>query len=435
MKMIMKTRIVSLILTALLLATCNNPFVDTLLPDEPEKPIPLFMVYIPSSSGGRIVANPPEAVDVGVEFGTPISLTVTINDGYTLGEVSLRIEREDSPTNLILPKPYTFSMYDSDVTVRAKFTKIEVPSYDDLFLYEEDSEGAYTYSMRRILDESVDDTFQFPYGKEDASTLMEHSYWLGNTEVSFTLWQVVRDWAKARSDGRYTFTNANAGVSGGGATGGAGTHPVSSIGWYDALVWCNALTEWYNEKYQTELAPVYQNEDGEVLRNATATAALDAVQPKDGANGFRLPTGEEWELAARWRKDAFKNAENFTNAESYTSYFTPGQYASGVNRDGTDTGQVAVYNTTGTAPVKSRRPNDLGIYDMSGNVAEICFDPHSSKDDYRIVKGQAWSDTSLSIGEATILTEDNTIGFRIARTSAAKPAEPANTEEPEEEDE
>jgi formylglycine-generating enzyme required for sulfatase activity len=421
MKMTMKTRIVSLILTALLLATCNNPFVDTLLPDESEKPVPLFIITLSPSSGGRIAVDPPEAVDVGIEVGTPVILTVTINAGYEMN--SLYIEREGSDKSSPAKLPYMFPMVDSDITVRAKFTKIEVPSYDYLFSCEEDSEGAYTHSMRRILDDSVDDTFQFPYGKEDASTPMDHSYWLGDTEVSFTLWQVVRDWAKARSDGGYTFTNANVGVSGGGTTGGPDTHPVSSIGWYDALVWCNALTEWYNEKYQTELEAVYQSADG-VLQDATATAALDAVQPKDGANGFRLPTVEEWELAARWRRDDTNSASGFTNLKPYTSYFTQGQYASGVNSaNGADMGQVAVYNTAGTAPVKSKLPNDLRIYDMSGNLAEICFDPHSSEDSYRIVKGQAWSDTSLSIGEAAILTEaagSDIIGFRIARTSVAE---------------
>jgi formylglycine-generating enzyme required for sulfatase activity len=253
---------------------------------------------------------------------------------------------------------------------------------------------------------------------------MNHSYWIGDTEVSFELWRIVREWATDAERGeKYTLNNS--GTRGGGfdtpGTVRSSTHPVTNISWYDAVVWCNALTEWYNETYTKNLMLVYESQAG-VLRD-TATAELNTVTPKSGADGFRLPTSQEWELAARWRKDAVNSVLGFANHVSYTNYFTKGEYASGVNSaNGADKGQVGVYGVTSTSPVKSKRPNDLGIYDMSGNVAEMCFDNHPTETSSYIMKGQAWPDPDMSIstiGKLPPATTDSTIGFRVVRTDTS----------------
>ncbi|MFW5992488.1 MAG: formylglycine-generating enzyme family protein, partial [Halanaerobiaceae bacterium] len=153
--------------------------------------------------------------------------------------------------------------------------------------------------------------------------------------------------------------------------------PVTDISWYDALVWCNALSEYL------DYDPVYRY-NGEVIRNAQKeNAVLNAVQVNQ--DGFRLPTAEEWELAARYNEDGS---------------WTPGNYASGSTgpayppSDSKIPDPVAWYklNSGGrTHEVGSKEPNDLGVYDMSGNVYEWCFSESESNHEQKVVRGSCWS--------------------------------------------
>ncbi|MEO1260314.1 MAG: SUMF1/EgtB/PvdO family nonheme iron enzyme [Bacteroidota bacterium] len=116
-------------------------------------------------------------------------------------------------------------------------------------------------------------------------------------------------------------------------------HPVVGISWNDAVAYCN----WRSEK--EGLQKVYK------ISNSTVTANWNA-------NGYRLPTEAEWEYAARGRDRKDKWGGTSTEGDI-------GKYAN-------DSGESDGYKYI--APVGSFRPNHLGLYDMSGNVWEWCWD-------------------------------------------------------------
>ena len=91
------------------------------------------------------------------------------------------------------------------------------------------------------------------------------------------------------------------------------------------------------------------------------------------ANGYRLPTEVEWMWAAMGatkdtREDAFVDGINVTG---YTKGYAGSTEAGGAQEN---LDQYAWHGASKTQPVGKLEPNELGIYDMSGNVSEFCWD-------------------------------------------------------------
>ena len=175
--------------------------------------------------------------------------------------------------------------------------------------------------------------------------------------------------------------------------------PMEMVSWYDCIVYCNkrSLREGLTPYYTIDSINKdrYNKSPFDSIR---WTVTIDTV-----ANGYRLPTETEWQYAA----DGGRQTKGYVYSGS----------------DHID--KVAWYRNNSaniTRPVGSKAPNELGLYDMSGNVREWCFDWYidwDAGDSYkRIVRGGGWlSDekycTTSFRGEFDASGKGPDQGFRI----------------------
>lgn len=192
--------------------------------------------------------------------------------------------------------------------------------------------------------------------------------------------------------------------------------PVESISWIEALEYCNKLSEHYG------LQPVYKIENNKlvaVIHNDGEEVYPDLADFSK-TEGYRLPTELEWEWFARGGEIAIQDGTfNF-------------EYSGSNNGD--EVGWV--YNNSGekTHAVGTKKPNQLGLYDCSGNVDEWCYDTATdgylleerpfifdeSTNSMRVKGGNCYSKFTWDYEvdrRWSYSSKDYYIGFRVVRTA------------------
>jgi formylglycine-generating enzyme required for sulfatase activity len=177
-----------------------------------------------------------------------------------------------------------------------------------------------------------------------------------------------------------------------------GNNPAVYVSWEDATSFCNWLSA------MEGLQPVYQMKG-------------EKVSADWSANGYRLPTEAEWEYAARGGVEQKPYAYSGSDDLDAVGWYK----GNAANR---------------TQPVAHKRPNTLGLYDMSGNVWEWCWDWYDEKyyktspssnpkgpstGSYRVLRGGSWGYRPRYCCVAlrfyvTPGDRSDLFGFRLART-------------------
>lgn len=192
-------------------------------------------------------------------------------------------------------------------------------------------------------------------------SVLTSAFQIGKYEVSKLLWDEVRIWGAS---------HGYADLQEGG--GKAPNHPVHSIDWYSAVKWCNARSE------KDGFTPTYR-----VFEGAYRNGADDSVWCDLNANGYRLPTEAEWEKAARGGLSGrrFPTGDTITHGQAnyYSNVFNDDERRRYFYDISSTRGYHPVWATgdyPNTSPVGSFAPNGYGLYDMAGNVFEMCWDAY-----------------------------------------------------------
>ncbi len=205
---------------------------------------------------------------------------------------------------------------------------------------------------------------------------------------------------------------------------GRGKRPVINVSWNDATAYCNRLSEMEN-------LPKAYYENGSFLDK-------DGIKTTDPSRvvGYRLPTEAEWEYAARGGKVSKGFRYSGSNNADEVAWYS---HNSGDELlEGPLSGEVNLKaitkNNCRSHEVGTKAPNELGLYDMSGNAWELCSDwyyeysdleqanPYNDSGSFMVFRGGSWFDIEIAVRVAIRSGNVRTfryyyLGFRVCRTA------------------
>ncbi len=164
-------------------------------------------------------------------------------------------------------------------------------------------------------------------------------------------------------------------------------NPVENVSFFDAIYFCNKLSMMYGFECAYALDNEIDINEWNYTPNKGEKPYYKAFQCNKDANGFRLPTPEEWRYAEKGGQD-FK-------------------YAGSDNID--EVGWCGSNSKNTTHPVATKKVNGYGLYDMQGNVTEWCLESKGIS-----LGGLNWSNEKRSVSN---IGQYNAIGFRLARNA------------------